>query len=182
MQKYPFATLPGSVTHSILVDSEQIPVLDQTGGFDSLRATYILDVSCNEGKRDPAFAPAFEKSVRLDKTAFFERNYIRISPVIGSSAYLTFFNYDPLDAGEVVLVDASRQIQLSGDRKWSYEGTVHLPKGVNRTEEVLIVVATLKPFKFSERMTMEEFNWILGTIPIADRREVYLPYTVEKLE
>jgi hypothetical protein len=185
LQKYPFATLPGSVTRSILVGSEQVQVLDQTGGFESLRANYILDVSCNEGKRDPAFAPKFEKSIRLEKSIYFDGNDIKLSSVIGTNAYVTILNYDPFTDGKVIPLPqagGSKQIKVSGGHTWRFEGTVHLPKGLSKSEEVIIVVATRKPVKLPEQMTMEAFNWLLGTIPLTDRREAYLPYTVEKLE
>ncbi len=153
-----------------------------------------IEVKCDRGNRDPAFAPNFLADVTLNETSLREGEELTVSLTATDSMYVSVFQYLPyIKAGKNIFRIFPNERQphdyiKKGDKliipntgvDSDYVYVAQLPKNKDHVVEELMTVATRKRVSFPEEMTLDDFQRILSEIPLYERREVMIPYSISK--
>ena len=156
--------------------------------------TVELGVKCDKGNRDSAFAPNFIADVSLNETSLREGEAMLISLIAADGMFVSVFQYLPyVQAGKNVFKIFPNELQpqdyvKKGDRLTipnsendrNYAHIAQLPTGKDHVVEELMAVATRKRVSFPEEMSLNDFQRILSEIPLYERREVMIPYSISK--
>lgn len=170
------------------------PVDRQHGEGLSCTVSAILEVQCDQGRRDPAFLPAAESIVKLNETVFRAGEKMAISvrmpDDLQGQAHLNvvvLMPYEdadhrvarlypndheaakPLSAGSVQRIPG-------GDH---YDMALDLPKGRKSAEEALMFIFSRRPVSLPAVMSIEQLHGILAEMPLGDRREFVMNYRIE---
>lgn len=192
-----FESVGGRVMATRTLKKEVLTVnRSQTSGDYLKQCTVFASVEaqCDQGRRDPAFAPSFVSDVSLNETIFRDNDCILIAVAAASDMYLSAFQYLPQEReSENVLRVFPNLLQRESfikkgqilnipdsDTANGYRLAMRLPKNTERVAEELMLVATKKEVNFPGRMSLSEFHRILAEIPLDDRREANFPYLIVK--
>jgi hypothetical protein len=153
-----------------------------------------IDVACDSGKRNPAFAPNFLEDVSLKETNLRDEEGMIVTVQARSNMYVSVFQFIPYDqsgknvrkifpngmqTADFVKQNTTLSIPNSNNGK-NYKLVVRLPKGKEHVVEELMIVATVDKIVFPEEMALETFQRVLSEIPLNMRREAMIPYRIAK--
>jgi len=157
-----------------------------------------LEVSCNQGERNPYFAPLFTEQISLNQLSFREGDEMKIFIDVPQPMSITVLQLLPyLESGEQVWrifpnlyqpegwVEKAEQLSIP-NQEGEYQLIAKLPIGKNRVVEELVVIAIDEKgdkdekIKFPDQMSVEQFHQLLAEIPLNQRREKFIPYEIIK--
>ncbi len=187
-----FETSAGLVTRFELLSQqvEMVKPLPESSLF-RCRVEAELEVRCNQGRRDPAFAPLFSQQVTLNQTRYRDGEEMVVQLQLEQPGYITILQWIPYlqhpsrvwrlfpgadDSSNHFPAAAS--ITIPDQDKRRYQWIASLPKGEARVVEELVVIASKEPVHYPQQMSVEGFHRLLSEIPLAQRRELYIPYEI----
>jgi len=197
MSLFLFESVGGRVTNTEIY-RKVVTTLNRTASLEDAvkqcSITAMVEVVCDQGRRDPSFAPSFVSEVQLNETVFRENDSMRIRLIAASEMYVNVFQYLPAEKGaeNVLLVfpnlmqrdsflKAGQELRIpDADTARGYRLAMRLPTGKEKAVEELMLVATKNRVAFPDSMTLGEFHRILAEIPLDDRREAIIPYFIAK--
>jgi len=192
-----FESVGGQVMDTHVLGKEVATVTRNSVSGDYVKQCTVsafVDVRCDQGRRDPGFAPSFATDVLVNETVFRENDSMQITMTAASEMYVSVFQYMPAESeAENVQLIFPNQMQRESvvkkgqilripdnDTARGYRLAMRLPPGKDRLVEELMLVATKKVVTFPGRMTLSEFHRILAEIPLDDRRDAIFPYLIVK--
>ena len=187
-----FESTAGYVTqyHSL---KQQLEMVEPLPGESLFRCVVEaeLEGQCNQGRRDPQFAPLFEQQVSLNQLYYKtgEEMVVELRPQ--QRMTITILQLIPHLESEPRVwrlfpnayrteghLQAGVSISIPHPTEDRYQFIAQLPSGEQRVTEELVVVATREEVQFPEQMSVEQFHRLLAEIPLKDRRELFIPYEI----
>ena len=194
LERLYFESTAGFVTQYHLI-SQQVEMVEPLPGESLLRCTVEaeLEVQCNQGERDPQFAPLFEQQVALNQPSFEVGEEMVVEVVPQHFMVITILQLIPYLQGEERVwrifpnefdvdnhFEAGVAVLIPDQSQNDYQLIVDLPDGRARALEELVILATRAPVDFPEKMSVEQFHRLLSEIPLDQRRELFIPYEINQ--
>lgn len=190
-----FESVAGRVLNTRVEGKVVSMAISGNNGGDSVKQCTVsaaVEVACDRGRRDPAFAPLFSSDVKLNESVFRDGDPLQITMTAASGMYVNLFQYLPGERETEKVqrifpncmqrepfVKEGQELRIpdpsASDR---YRLVMRLPQGKDRGAEELMMVATKKGVVFPDQMSLDEFQRLLAEIPLDERREAFLPYIV----